>query len=117
MGLRQEISRVVAVAIAIALTGATADAQNTSADILQALTPSTLTSKSLSAPPAITEEDQVFVKSLAGKAITVEARQQVAEIIEVYELPQIDLTVEFAFNSATLSAQAKATLNKLGEAI
>jgi outer membrane protein OmpA-like peptidoglycan-associated protein len=52
-----------------------------------------------------------------GRSVEIEEVREVAEIIEHSELPYIDFTIEFEFNSATLTPSAMATLVTLGEAL
>jgi outer membrane protein OmpA-like peptidoglycan-associated protein len=109
----------------IALTsgiGAINAAEEVTADkILNALKPRGLT-RSLSGPSAtaktMSAEDQQFINSLRTKrtrSLSAGERQKVATLTK--EKPSIDLTINFDYNSATISGKALSTVNELGKAL
>jgi len=51
------------------------------------------------------------------RQITVEERQEIAEVVEENDLPAIDLEVFFAFDSAEITPEALPILKKLGAAL
>ncbi|MBC8013735.1 MAG: hypothetical protein H7X74_06625 [Methyloceanibacter sp.] len=51
------------------------------------------------------------------RQITVEERNEIAEVVEENDLPAIDLEVFFAFDSAEITPEALPILKKLGAAL
>jgi outer membrane protein OmpA-like peptidoglycan-associated protein len=113
------------VAAAFALTagiGAINAADEVTADkILNALKPKGLT-RSLSGPAptakSLSAEDQQFLNSLRTKrtrSLSAGERQKVAALTK--EKPSIDLTINFDYNSATISNKAVSTVTELGKAL
>jgi outer membrane protein OmpA-like peptidoglycan-associated protein len=97
-------------------------AEEVTADkILNALKPRGLT-RSLSGPAPtarkMSAEDQQFINSLRTKrtrSLSAGERQKVATLAD--EKPSIDLTINFDYNSATISNKTLGTVNELGKAL
>jgi outer membrane protein OmpA-like peptidoglycan-associated protein len=112
---------VVLVAFATTALGPEIAAQEaiTSDAIIQALTPKPKTRSLSPDSSTISADDRAFVESLAttSRSITVEERKKVVDVIEVANLPAIDLEIYFGFDSAAIGAEAVPALMKLGQAL
>lgn len=97
-----------------------AHAQTTASEITRALTktnPKPLT-RGLTARP--NNQGQATLNRLRTRAMVVESkkqRQEVAAAIEQMAAPSINISVNFAYNSANISPASVATLNELGLAL
>jgi len=99
--------------------------QPSASQILNALKPKPVVTRSLSGPApttpvqkSMTAEDQQFIDSLRVKRarnISVRERDRVAAIAK--EKPSIDLEINFDYNSATISRKAASSLTELGKAL
>ena len=67
----------------------------------------------------VSPDDQQFVDGLKGttRAIVVEERKKLAEVVKKYDMPQFDMEIYFDFNSSNISQQAIPTLIKLGQTL
>jgi outer membrane protein OmpA-like peptidoglycan-associated protein len=86
--------------------------------IVRSLAPKTLTRTLGAAPSDQARQQQEFIDTLAKRptrAITVEERKQVTEIVQ--DKPAIDLMIFFDYDRATLRPEARATLAILGSAL
>jgi outer membrane protein OmpA-like peptidoglycan-associated protein len=112
-------ARIAAVGLAVVLLACTAFAQQPSAgDIANSLAPKATLTRGLGTPNPRAAQDQQFLNGLRSKAtrsITVEERNQVADIAK--DKPGIDLEVNFEYNSATIGAHATDALTRLGVAL
>lgn len=103
---------------ATALAGGTAAAQ-TKDDLIRSLS-GTATRSFDPENAGAAERTRSLVESLQGKTtrqITVEERTEIAEIARDSDLPQIDLEVYFAYNSAAIEQSSLPTLVTLGQAL
>ena len=76
--------------------------------------------KSLSiVPPAMSADDQEFIKGLGAstKSISIIERKKISDVIATSKLPSIDLEILFDYNSAAISAQSMPDIVKLGQAL
>ena len=92
--------------------------QPSASDIANSLAPKNTLTRGLSAPNPRAPQDQRFldgIKSKATRSITVEERNQVAEIAK--DKPGIDLEINFDYNSSSIGPQAIDTLTTLGVAL
>ena len=89
-------------------------------DALVRPAPETSITRSLGATPepvGPTEEELLFLESLPTRGLTVEVRQEVAEIAVERELPRIDLDIPFDYDSDALRADVMADLVVIGQAL
>jgi outer membrane protein OmpA-like peptidoglycan-associated protein len=75
--------------------------------------------RSLSAPdrPALTANDLAFVKRVRGqtRSLSLEDRDQMAAIVT--KRPEVDLDINFDYNSSALTPKVEPQLNNLGKAL
>ena len=71
--------------------------------------------RSLSVEP--TALDDQFLDSLPNRGLRVEERQKLDAVVAAKQLPSIDVQVLFALDSATLTAQSRASLEPIGTAL
>jgi outer membrane protein OmpA-like peptidoglycan-associated protein len=69
--------------------------------------------------PEASPEDQQFIDGLKGttRAIIVEEREKLVEVVEKYDMPKFDMEIYFDFNSSNVAQQAIPSLIKLGQAL
>jgi outer membrane protein OmpA-like peptidoglycan-associated protein len=95
-----------------------AAAQDVTADeILKTLLPPPVT-RGLSSPePAISDADRAFIEGLRHRtrSLSLDEGDHVAELAK--DRKKIDLTINFDFNSAAITAKAESQLNNLGDAL
>ena len=112
-------ARVATVCLAmLALGGAVFAQQPSAGDIANSLAPKPTLTRGLSTPnPRAAQDQRLFdeLKSKTTRSITVEERNQVADIAK--DKPGVDLEVNFDYDSATIGPQAIDTLAKLGVAL
>lgn len=112
--------RVVLVASAL-LTGLPQVlAQDLSAEeMAERLAPTTAAARSLSSAQTMDEGAARLIDSLTGlsRGLTVVERQKLAPVLANPDLPQLDLTIEFEFNSAQITPEATLVLVRLGTAL
>ena len=115
---------VLIVFAAAMLPGSFAFAQAVnSSDILNALKPQngTSTTRSFGAPKAkdaVNSSDRSFIRNLGStRAIKVEQRDKLIEIVEKSKLPSINIRILFAINSDRIEGSSFADLNEIGEAL
>lgn len=106
--------------LAISLGSGWAAAGEVSADsIIKSLTPKPITrSLSGSTDSALDQKDESFINSVRNKPspkLTVEDRDHIATITN--RKPNIDLQINFDFNSARISKSALSQVNALGKAL
>lgn len=93
----------------------------TTDQMIEALQPKKngLTRSLNAAAPQPSVEDQEFINGLKGtsRAIVVEERKKLAEVVKKYEMPQFDMEVYFDFDSSNVTPQAIPSLIKLGKTI
>lgn len=67
----------------------------------------------------VSPEDQQFIEGLKGttRAIVVEERKKIVEVVEKYDMPKFDTEIYFDFNSSNIVQQAIPNLIKLGQAL
>ena len=61
--------------------------------------------------------DQQFLNELPTRGIRIEQRKKLDEIVAKQELPKIDVTIEFDYNSDRIRPDAIASVNELGKAL
>lgn len=120
----------VAIAFVLLLTGmampasktASAQAQPTEGQIIDALTSKKGNTRALRAPPLMNDpkaaEEQAWINSLrarSARSLTVEEREKVADIAK--DKPNINLVINFDYNSAAVRPEATSTLLTLGNAL
>jgi outer membrane protein OmpA-like peptidoglycan-associated protein len=96
-----------------------ASAQDVSSEqIIKALSPAPLT-RSLSAPalPAVSDADRAFIEGLRHRtrSLTVDEGDHVADLAK--DSPNIDIEINFDFDSAAITPKSEPQLNKLGDAL
>jgi outer membrane protein OmpA-like peptidoglycan-associated protein len=104
-----------------AVISAPASAQNPSTgDIVNSLQPKAK-SRSFDPNQAAKDAKQADLvnrlQNVKTRQITVEERQEIAEVVEESDLPAIDLEVFFNFDSAEITPEAQPILKKLGAAL
>ena len=111
------ISALMAISPAIATAGEVTEGQ-----ILQALTPKKPLTRSLSmtapAETATSTTDSRFVDTLRNRttrSLSSGERQQIATMTD--NRPSIDLEINFNYDSATIGAQARSSVEALGRAL
>ncbi|WP_395664195.1 OmpA family protein [Aestuariivirga sp.] len=69
--------------------------------------------------PETSPEDQQFIDGLKGttRAIVVEERKKLVEVVEKYDMPKFDMEIYFDFNSSNIAQPAIPSLIKLGQAL
>jgi len=69
--------------------------------------------------PDASPEDQQFIDGLKGttRAIVVEERQKLVEVVKKYDMPKFDMEIYFDFNSSNIAQPAIPSLIKLGQAL
>jgi outer membrane protein OmpA-like peptidoglycan-associated protein len=116
------IARAALIAITATINSAATYADDLSTQqMIEALQPKkksltrSLTGSNTQASP----EDQQFVDGLKGttRAIVVEERKKLAEVVKKYDMPQFDMEIYFDFNSSNISQEAIPTLIKLGQTL
>jgi outer membrane protein OmpA-like peptidoglycan-associated protein len=103
-----------------AAVGQPAAAQSVSSvQILNALAPPPLITRSLTAPsePKVSGTDQAFIEGLRHRASSLSAEEsdRVADLAK--DRPKIDLEIYFDYGSAAVTAKAEPQLKELGEAL
>jgi outer membrane protein OmpA-like peptidoglycan-associated protein len=99
-------------------SGLPATAQDVSADqILNTLAPPVTRGLNSPQQPAISDADRAFIEGLRHRtrSLSLDEGDHVAELAK--DRKKIDLTVNFDFNSAAITAKAELQLNNLGEAL
>ena len=88
-------------------------------EMAERLAPTTSASRSLSSAPTMDEGTARLIDSLTGlsRGLTVVERQKLAPVLADPDLPQLDLTIEFEFNSAEITPEATLVLVRLGTAL
>ncbi len=112
--------RVVLVASALLAGLPQVLAQDLSAEeMAERLAPTTAASRSLSSAQTMDEGTARLIDSLTGlsRGLTVVERQKLAPVLANPDLPQLDLTIEFEFNSAEITPEATLVLVRLGTAL
>lgn len=107
-------------ALSCALSGFAQADNLTSGEMVKQLQPKAMLTRSLTGTASAgSPEDQTFLRNLQGttRAIVVEDREKLAEIVQKYEMPKFDLEIYFDFNSAKTTEAAMPTLIKLGQAL
>ncbi len=110
-------------AISVALPVSYAAAQTVDANsIVNQLTPKAKTrsltrSFSSGGVDAATKADTQFLNNLPTRGIKIELRKKLDEIVAKQELPKIDITINFDFNSDQIRPDAFAEVNELGKAL
>jgi outer membrane protein OmpA-like peptidoglycan-associated protein len=125
MAARYGLNGIVCAALAGAVTlfvghAALAGEQPSEAQILDALKPKISRSMSNApADPARAAEEQKAIETLRlgqrTRSLSSSQREQVAAVAK--EKPKVDLEIYFDYNSATISAEAIPTLDKLGHVL
>jgi len=102
--------------------GSASAAEVTEGQILQALTPKKPLTRSLSAAPptqpAASAADSRFIDTLRNRntrSLSSGEREQIAVIADTR--PNIDLEINFEYNSATIAARARPSVEALGRAL
>jgi outer membrane protein OmpA-like peptidoglycan-associated protein len=99
-----------------AATASSAAEQPSAEQIQRALTPKTVT-RSMSAP-AVNKQEQDFVNSLRNRSVrslTVDEKDKISTIAK--DKPNIDLEINFDFNSAEIGPKALSAATALGKAL
>lgn len=73
--------------------------------------------RSLVKPDAGNAEDAAFLKSLPTRGIRIEQRKKLDEIVAKQDLPRIDITINFDYDSATIRPESLADVDELGKAL
>jgi len=95
-------------------------AQDLSAEeMAERLAPTTSLARSLSSAQTMDEGAARLIDSLTGlsRGLTVVERQNLAPVLANPDLPQLDLTIEFEFNSAEITPETTLVLVRLGTAL
>jgi outer membrane protein OmpA-like peptidoglycan-associated protein len=110
----------IVAAVAVTFPVSFASAQNLDAGAIE---------KSLTAKPktrsltrsfsgdAAAKADAEFLNSLPTRGIKIEMRKKLDEIVAKQELPKIDITINFDFNSDQIRPDAFAVVDELGKAL
>lgn len=115
---------IVAAAFAGMMATGAVQAQQKTPDanqMIDALKPKPATrglTRAMTTDQAASPKERALIDNLrkkATRAITIEEREQVAEIVK--EKPQISLEITFDYNSATINPKAVPTLENLGKAL
>lgn len=121
MSMKSQICAVLITITAVATSAPSFADDLSTQQMIEALQPKkksltrSLTGGSTQASP----EDQQFVDGLKGttRAIVVEERAKLAEVVKKYDMPQFDMEIYFDFNSSNIAQQAIPNLIKLGQAL
>jgi outer membrane protein OmpA-like peptidoglycan-associated protein len=90
----------------------------TAQDLTQMLTrPQPLTRSMVVPAPALDTNAAQFLRTLPTRGLTIEAREQVAQIATTFDLPKVDIDILFDFNTDTLRATALKDVITLGQAL
>ncbi|MGI9383142.1 MAG: OmpA family protein [Methyloligellaceae bacterium] len=110
--------------LALAPLGATekADAadQTNSENLVKALQSKKPKMRGFNAGPPAASKNRAFINNLTTRgtrAITVEERKELVKIVKEENLPTIDMTIFFDFNSATIRPSSLKTVDALGKAL
>ncbi len=125
MRLYKSLGLFIAASVALTVsnvTMATAKDNKSEEEIFRALKKKKTTrTRSFSAQPqGMGPRSRSFIRSLKGKRtrqITVEERKELVSIIEKEELPGIDLTILFEYDSTQVTRASEPTLIRLGQAL
>lgn len=102
----------------LAPSASMAQAQNGTAAIIESLTRPAPLTRSMRAPaPVLDAEAEAFLRALPTRGLTIETRDQVAEIAKSYDLPQVDVDILFEFGKDSLSPAALRDVITLGQAL
>jgi outer membrane protein OmpA-like peptidoglycan-associated protein len=94
-----------------------ASAQEVTSDtILKTLKPKKTLKRSVT-QKGLTDDDASFLNSLPARGIKVQERQKLATIIVEKQLPKIDVHIQFEFDSADISPDARSQLQALATAL
>ena len=123
--MRNLLQKFALIALAtILLPTGLAQAQSVdSSDILNALKPKqeVSTTRSFGAPKVkdpVSAKDRSFIRSLgASRAIKVEQRDKLIDIVDKSDLPSINVRILFALDSDRIEGSSFADLNEIGEAL
>lgn len=94
-----------------------AHAQEVTSDtILKTLKPKKALKRSVT-QKVLTDADASFLDSLPARGIKVQERKKLETIIVEKQLPKIDVHIQFEFDSATISPEARSQLQALATAL
>jgi outer membrane protein OmpA-like peptidoglycan-associated protein len=116
MGQLLNITFIALVFISFATPGVTFAQEVTSDTILKTLK-SKKTLKRGVMQKKLSDADEAFLDSLPGRGIKVQEREKLAAIIVEKELPKIDVRIQFEFDSADISPDAREQLTALAKAL
>ncbi len=90
-----------------------------SEDIINSLAPKKVKTRGIGSQGGLSTEDQRFIGTLKNRtrAIVVEERERLVEVIEINDLPSLDLEIYFAYDSSTIAPEAVGGLVQLGRAL
>lgn len=119
--IRKTIKLGKLLVIALVSSGGLAWADELSTEqMIQQLQPKKVMTRSLKpSPPSASPEDETFLRELQSttRGIVVEEREKLANVVQKYDMPNLDLEVYFEFNSAEITSAAMPTLIKLGKTL
>ncbi len=117
------MNRIVCVSIfALLLSTLSAPAFAQSSDeLVRSLQPSKTKMRGFNsgAENPVATKDRAFIDGLRGKtrAIVVEERKKIIEVVEKNDLPSVDILIFFDFNSATIAPGSVKSVVALGQAL
>ncbi len=126
MRLLKILNILIAAIIAVTITDisiAAAKDNKTEEEMLRALQAKKKPARTRSfssQPQGMSPKSRSFIRSLKGRKtrqITVEERKELVTIIRKEELPGIDLTILFEYDSTQVTAQSEPTLIRLGKVL
>lgn len=113
---------ILAAGLGLAVSTPAVVAQELNSDsIVQQLAPkkkfATRGLKSAATAPEMSSDQKTYLKSLPTRGLKVEMKKEVAVIMDTYDLPQINIEIQFDYNSAKIKPGSVPDLNALGTAL
>ncbi|GIL03142.1 MAG: hypothetical protein BroJett030_30410 [Alphaproteobacteria bacterium] len=85
--------------------------------IVETLTPKKPLTRSFKAPSAADAADEQFLQSLPTRGLRIDQRKKLDEIVAKKELPKIDITINFDYDSDRIRPDSIPALTELGKAL
>ena len=74
--------------------------------------------RSITAGPSAEEKaDKEFLSTLPTRGLSINLRKKVSEIVEKQDLPRVDITIQFDFDSDRIRPESVADVDELGKAL
>lgn len=69
------------------------------------------------APSAEDKADNAFLSTLPTRGLRIDQRKKLDEIVEKKDLPRVDITIQFDFDSDRIRPESEPDVNELGKAL